>query len=566
MNILLYGAASYLGYHLCVELATRGIPFVPIEYSSNETIPTLYKSRRIWHLLLAYDIQVISRESCDDGTLLRQEFSHLIYLGNDMACLQYLFTEVAASANKATIVYDSQAMTAAALAKEMNAQSGVSSLGLTLEPASFSLGTWPHANQEPHNSFNLALTNSSAARELSVTLVRDTTKALIDKVGTLSPRGAGVLNITTEHYIIRPMEMLKRASRMRRGRGGWMGKTGLSAHPKLMNAVRQYLAWSKAFGSQPHEFPCAAECSSSQTCLRTGFDDIIMETRRLTRSCNVVFYTVALHKELASLNMVEREGEEKGGEGACYLALVKKDSPIGKQVLERLHGWYLVRVPSQGSESLHGARRMSRIPKITPRRFFSTSVQYAVYFDSTLTPLVKPSAVGSLMVGEKRKERVAIAMHAHHLNMRTGLVRTPMEEIQKVLDTYGSSERTMLARQSRAYQKASLRMGHSYRAMPVASFIIHDLHAIVGHKLRCAWLNEYLLWADRDQPPLYFVLANFFRSKSEGKSRTLLDLGNEEYLKVFNNTSGCKDCEVHYRPFFVQTGVKGYSIESRNDG
>ena len=141
-----------------------------------------------------------------------------------------------------------------------------------------------------------------------------------------------------------------------------------------------------------------------------------------------------------------------------------------------------------------------------------------------------------------------------------------MEEIEKVLETYGSSQRTMLARQARAYQKASLRMGLSYHTMPVASFIIHDLHTSIGFKLRCSWLNEYLLWADRDQPPLFFVLARFFEGENEGKSRKLYNLGNKNFLKVFNNTSGCRGCELHYRPFFVQTGVKGYSIESRNDG
>ena len=275
-------------------------------------------------------------------------------------------------------------------------------------------------------------------------------------------------------------------------------------------------------------------------------------------SCRVLHRCFCI-KDLVSLRHVRRE------DNACYIAFVKQDSPIAKKLLAQNYGWDIVRVSSLGSEVLNGARRMSRIPKITPGSFFSTNVKYAVYFDSSLSPIIKPSAIESFMI-EEDGSRVVIAMHAHHLNMRMGLVRTPMEEIDKVLETYGSSQRIMLARQSKAYQKASLSMNLSYHSMPVASFIIHDLHTSTGLKLRCSWLNEYMLWADRDQPPLYFVLAKAFQGEKIMNLKSLYNIGNMNYLKVFNNTSGCKGCEVHYRPFFIQTGVKGYSIESRNDG
>lgn len=109
--------------------------------------------------------------------------------------------------------------------------------------------------------------------------------------------------------------------------------------------------------------------------------------------------------------------------------------------------------------------------------------------------------------------------------------------------------------------------------MPLGSFIIHDLHSEVAEKLRCEWINEYLLWADRDQPPLYYVLAKqaMDRKTSNQLENGVVSIGKNgeeqfEYLRIFNNTSACKGCTLNYLPFFIPSGEKGYEPTSKNTG
>ena len=108
--------------------------------------------------------------------------------------------------------------------------------------------------------------------------------------------------------------------------------------------------------------------------------------------------------------------------------------------------------------------------------------------------------------------------------------------------------------------------------MPVGMFIIHDLSSRGAQQVRCEWLNEYLHWADRDQPALYFVLAklakdnNMVHELKDGITKMYMHRGESEYLRLFNNTSACKGCSLHYLPFFLISGKRGYDQMSKNFG
>ena len=126
-----------------------------------------------------------------------------------------------------------------------------------------------------------------------VSLIRETMTTLLDYLGSPPSPGARIMNITTERYNIEPAELLKFEFGLRRHRRGMKGQMRVVRPKKLENALTQYLTWNRMYGSLLQEMPCAAECSSLDRCLKTGFDDVILYTQRLTRSCRVVFYTVA---------------------------------------------------------------------------------------------------------------------------------------------------------------------------------------------------------------------------------------------------------------------------------
>ena len=146
-------------------------------------------------------------------------------------------------------------------------------------------------------------------------------------------------------------------------------------------------------------------------------------------------------------------------------------------------------------------------------------------------------------------------------------------EIRQVVNGDGTAQVSSILRQRNAYQIATdvSKGALGYHVMPLGSFIIHDLHSEVAATFRCEWSNEYLLWADRDQPPLYYVLAKqaMDRNASNTLKNGLLSLGANaagklEYLRLFNNTSACKGCTLHYLPFFRPSGEKGYDADRKN--
>ena len=101
-----------------------------------------------------------------------------------------------------------------------------------------------------------------------------------------------------------------------------------------------------------------------------------------------------------------------------------------------------------------------------------------------------------------------------------------------------------------------------YRVTPTAWMIVHDLQSIQGRRFRCDWFGEYLTWADRDQPALFYIVAKTIRDTREeiekGDNYTLVPLGGKEYLMLFNYS----DKSRKYLPFFSM-GLekdKGYHL------
>ena len=182
--------------------------------------------------------------------------------------------------------------------------------------------------------------------------------------------------------------------------------------------MRDFLVWYNSHAQRVAALPCATECASQSSCYATGFDQASRDSRKLTATCEIVYYTIGLHTQQSYLRNVENFMDSE-----CYVAFVKKESPIGSRRENVMYGWHVIRVESYAFGKFSVGRRASRIPKITPRLFFADSVRYALYFDSALTPALRPQEVTSYM--KVNTNKVVMAMHAHRF-MMAGHVRTPM--------------------------------------------------------------------------------------------------------------------------------------------
>ena len=172
-------------------------------------------------------------------------------------------------------------------------------------------------------------------------------------------------------------------------------------------------------------FPCASECRRDEWCTPSAWDDIAILSTRVTTGCDAVLYTVLLDESTEqipsataaalsadSLPFVGAGLPEDIGErtqARCNIAFVSDKSPLvemlkseGEEYVDidgngsgsgsgagslpplLRHGFWTVLPVSTSSSSswLHafgGTFSLEYLPKISPGRFFGSSVRFAVY-------------------------------------------------------------------------------------------------------------------------------------------------------------------------------------------
>ena len=145
-------------------------------------------------------------------------------------------------------------------------------------------------------------------------------------------------------------------------------------------------------------------------------------------------------------------------------------------------------------------------------------------------------------------------------------MRSAMEEAE--LAKTRSSMASRLEHQKVAYEIATKKalQGTKNTIMPTALFIIWDLHSRAAHEFRCEWYSEYLLWGDRDQVALFFILAR--ASHALKSTNAALD----EWIPLSKSPR-----PMHLRlllgknekyPFFIkgEDDEKGYPVSSLHSG
>eukprot|EP00578_Thalassiosira_sp_NH16_P019332 CAMPEP_0181102060 /NCGR_PEP_ID=MMETSP1071-20121207/14103_1 /TAXON_ID=35127 /ORGANISM="Thalassiosira sp., Strain NH16" /LENGTH=962 /DNA_ID=CAMNT_0023184987 /DNA_START=79 /DNA_END=2967 /DNA_ORIENTATION=- len=295
-------------------------------------------------------------------------------------------------------------------------------------------------------------------------------------------------------------------------------------------------------------FPCASECHQSERCTPSAWDDVAPLSKAVTSGCNAVLFTILLDDgaeqipsavatasadgdSVDSLSYVGAglpEDEGRRTQARCNIAFVSERSPLvrrlkseGEEYVDAeesngvdsaglppllRHGFWTVLPVSTPLALFGGKFALEYLPKLSPGRFFGSTVRYAAY--------AAPSIVlDNLPVLLKRMED-GLSGRGHTALMLASK-RSECDAAQRgssCVDTYVRPPQNDMI-QSRAYNmvRVALRgdiMGGGLEPVLDSSFVVHSLREEDSRLFRCDVYHEAFQWgASGDERALEFIIS-----------------------------------------------------------
>jgi nucleoside-diphosphate-sugar epimerase len=320
-------------------------------------------------------------------------------------------------------------------------------------------------------------------------------------------------------------------------------------------------------------FPCASECSRRKSCEATVFDEVAKVSKMRSRGCKYVLYAVNLLPELNGLPssgsrpspenpVVQGEEEDK----FCRIAFVSNRSPLVKQVVvasnknenpDSLNGqlkhnnWTLIWVNGDATTM---SEAEFTVLKLSPKRFFSTSVSRAVYVDPFKLPIPPYEYLDRFVtsmemsakearrqreyrsgtnifrmvdVPPQRARRIVFASlqdmtlgeipprspvftHVQHFLKRDGIIRPDKLRLQAQQLLYSYAAHFVQTNPRRPEDEIRSTIYHEFPFFWLrTAMIVHDLREEAARQLRCEWYDEHLYWGNThlEDLALAYVLA-----------------------------------------------------------
>ena len=309
---------------------------------------------------------------------------------------------------------------------------------------------------------------------------------------------------------------------------------GFQASVGFKSGMGRFMEWFRR--TESRVFPCASECATPRLCFRSTWDSVAETSKELTQGCQNVFYTVAIDGTVDGLHVLPKFYEDQSL--TCNIAFVTRDSPLVKSTIantdERIStkyhsygNWTMVLVDEFTSFS--DPRKPTRVPKLSPGKFFASTVQHAVYMDSKLLLTSDPREfIGMTQADYPGNKGHGIALLAIHIN--DGLFAHIDHVLERSVDRPSITfYYSVLKQQKRAYlEYRDQYPGMRFMNLFDGAFIIHNMQAGIARDFRCDWYKEYQQWSDRDQ-----VAASFILTKRSFQMRSAAAFtGSQELIKI----------------------------------
>ena len=310
-------------------------------------------------------------------------------------------------------------------------------------------------------------------------------------------------------------------------------------------------------------FPCASECRLSQRCTPSAWDDVAVLSKFVTSGCDAVLYTILLDETAEQIPSATAtvspeslpyvgaglpEDVEKRTQARCNIAFVLESSPLvqrlrseGEEYLDDennnqndnssggssglppllRHGFWTilpVSTPSSSSESnshwMHafdGEFALQYLPKISPGRFFGSSVRFAVYAEpyvlvNNIPALLKRMEDGPPINGGSTTTVLMLP------SKRSRICNDPTQRGSSAPCAWthpGHNDSI----QSRAYNmvRIALRgdmLGGGLDTVVDSSFVVHSLGEEDSRLFRCDVYGEVAQWgASSDERAMEFIIS-----------------------------------------------------------
>jgi hypothetical protein len=278
------------------------------------------------------------------------------------------------------------------------------------------------------------------------------------------------------------------------------------AKTSIQEGLQKFVDWYRHYEAEV--MPCDSECGFEGMCFKSGWGKSALTSKELTSDCALAVYTVSTQSSIDSLPPAPESTAR------CNIAFVSAHSTIwkshkklvkasssNKQLLH--NNWALV--PVDSLSAFNDSRKATRLPKLSPGKFFHSTVQHAIYIDSTNTLIHEPKYYIDKLLADDGKRAVMASVR----NPRSS---TMFDEFN-VVQALASSRRDIthfpkeLEHQRRAYEAYQRSVpGLKYDNVFDGGFLVHDLQWSAARTFRCRWYREYQDWADRDQVGGSFVL------------------------------------------------------------
>ena len=270
-------------------------------------------------------------------------------------------------------------------------------------------------------------------------------------------------------------------------------------------------------------FPCSADCSHSQNCSPSIYDDIILISRTITKSCSNVMYTVDLRKDLNAIPSASSNRDYSSMLGEhCNVAFVNENSSlmmrlkyenglpqdknIGEELIQRAedndsmkqyllkHGFWTLLPVSIPLMQQHDFEQNMLLPKLSPGYFFSPYSKYALYCDANIG-FKDVNYLFKIMESQPRSSGKAGDTIMIFGTKSQSLSSTSYSSLQE--KTYNSMKTIFGG-------NVGIPGGYTIDT----SWLIHTIALPDAHNLRCDMIGEVFKWkASNDLTSIDFILS-----------------------------------------------------------